>query len=49
MTTIYRLVAWLRGWAEARDADDGTLVVFHDGHGIHYSGPDAWKLAAHHQ
>jgi hypothetical protein len=45
---MFKLLALCRGWREAHDADDGTLVVWHDVLGIHYTGSDAWKLAALH-
>jgi hypothetical protein len=31
---MFKLLALCRGWREAHDADDGTLVVWHDVLGI---------------
>ncbi len=49
MTRVWRAVALLRGWAQAYDVETGELVVFSDSRGIHYTGPDAWRLAALHK
>ncbi len=43
---MWRLLATLRGWREAYDVEDGRLVVWNDRRGIHFTGPDAWRLAA---
>lgn len=34
------------GWLDAYDDLDGTLVVYHEEQGIHFSGPSAWDEAA---
>ncbi len=42
-------IARLDGWQGAEDVETGTLVVFHEDKAHHYTGPEAWKLAAMHE
>lgn len=37
------------GWQQAECTETGALVVFHEDKAHHYTGPDAWKLAAMHE
>lgn len=46
---MYKILAMLKGWKESYDEDEKILVVYHTEKAIHYSGSDAWKLAAHHK
>ena len=48
MTLVHRILALGFGWRSAHDADDGTLVVYHEAAGIHFSGPGAWYAAVIH-
>ncbi len=43
---MYQLIARLRGFQQAYDYDMALLVVWHSARRIHFTGPDAWKLAA---
>ncbi len=42
-------IARLDGWTDAYDYDEELLVVFHEGKAHHYTGADAWRLAALHE
>lgn len=49
IAACWERIARLDGWQEAHDADDDVIVVFHEAKSHHYTGPDAWKLAALHE
>jgi hypothetical protein len=40
-------LAYAQGWRRAEDVEDADLlVVFHEGHAVHFTGPNAWAKAA---
>lgn len=46
----YEKTARAAGWLEAHDDDvTGAIVVYNEALGRHYTGADAWKLAALHE